>query len=205
MRMKGMFFMLFFLGISFSMFGQITAKKTTEVLSDSTLKLNLQSPFPIDSIISFGKNLLGKPYRYKTSSGDILDCSGFLSYIFNEKNYKIPRNSGAIFNFSKQIEIEEVRKGDMLFFKGRNINNPQIGHVCLVVDVNERGPVIMHSSRRGVIIEEYTLAYYKTRFLKAGRLPFFNPDVIVESIISKETVIDSNSTAPSPLPASHNL
>lgn len=114
-------------------------------------------------------------------------------------------NSGAIFKISKQIEIEDVRKGDMLFFKGRNINNPQIGHVCLVVDVNEHGPVIMHSSRRGVVIEEYKLAYYKTRFLKAGRLPFFNSDVIVESIVSKGTVIDSNATAPSTLPMQHNL
>lgn len=148
-------------------------KITNLTLNDSTLLNQVLIPLPIDSIIAYGKIFVGKPYRYKTPSGAVFDCSGFLAYIFQAKNYQIPHNSGEMFNLSKPIELSEVKKGDLLFFKGWNLENPRIGHVSLVVDVTEHGPVMMHSSRRGVIVEEYTLAYYKKRFLKAGRLPFF--------------------------------
>ncbi len=185
--MKKIFF-LFFLSFSFSIFGQVAEEEIIPVLNDSTLQYHFQAPFPIDSIIVFGKYFVGKPYRYKTPSGVIFDCSGFLSFIFEAKNYKIPHNAGAIFKISKPIELAEVKKGDMLFFKGRNLENPRIGHVSLVVDVNEYGPVMMHSNRRGVVIEEYKLAYYKARFLKAGRLPFFNFEE-TKAIVIPETVI----------------
>lgn len=161
---------------SLSVFAQLVPGEPKPVINDSTLHFKLQGPVPIDSVIAYGKYFLGKPYRYKTPSGAVFDCSGFLSYIFGAENYTIPHNSGAIFGISKPIDLKDVKKGDVLFFKGRNIENPRIGHVSLVVDVNENGPVMMHSSRRGVVIDNDMKPYYKARFLHAGRLPFFNFD-----------------------------
>ena len=189
--MKKILFLLFFLCFSFSIFGQLTVEETKPVLSDTILQPIFIAPIPIDSIIAYGKNFVGKPYRYKTSTGAIFDCSGFLSFIFDSMNYKIPRSSGAIFNFSKPIELKDVKKGDMLFFKGRNLENKRIGHVSLVIDVNERGPIMMHSSRHGIVIEEYKKAYYKARFLNAGRLPFFNFEELGK-IMNQEMVIDTS-------------
>ena len=71
-----------------------------------------------DDIINFGKTLLGKPYRYVTPDGRILDCAGFVSYIHHQAGFILPRSSASLANISKKINLSEVKKGDLLFFKG---------------------------------------------------------------------------------------
>ena len=197
--LNGVLMLSLFLCFGFPLFGQMAAEEIKPLQSDSVYQQNNQAPITIDSIIAYGKYFLGKPYRFKTSSGAIFDCSGFLSYIFNEKNYKIPHSSGAIFNFSKPIQLNDVKKGDMLFFKGRNLESSRIGHVSMVIDVNEHGPVMMHSGRKGIIIEEYAQPYYKKRFVNAGRLPFFDFDKgknIIDLEVKTDSIVEKKPAAP---------
>ncbi|HPX59032.1 MAG TPA: CapA family protein [Bacteroidales bacterium] len=125
-----------------------------------------------DDIINFGKTLLGKPYRYVTPDGRILDCAGFVSYIHHQAGFILPRSSASLASISKKINLSEVKKGDLLFFKGRNIQNKQVGHVSMVIAVDSNTIEMMHSCRRGILIEKYqTNEYYTSRFLFAGTLP----------------------------------
>jgi cell wall-associated NlpC family hydrolase len=124
----------------------------------------------IDNSIEFGKTLLGKPYRY-VKDGMVLDCSGLISYIFVKNGYDLPRSIYVMVKTTKRINISEVQKGDLLFFKTRNIKSNNLGHVAIVTDVIDNQIEMMHSCNRGIIIENYNKNnYYTSRLLSAGRL-----------------------------------
>lgn len=126
----------------------------------------------IEKVIAIGKSLIGKPYRSRISGDVILDCSGFVSHIYKSEGLNIPRSSKSLAIFSDKIDLTDVRKGDLLFFKGRNIKKRIVGHVALVINSEDGEIEMMHSCSRGVVIEKYNNnRYYTTRFLSAGRIP----------------------------------
>jgi poly-gamma-glutamate capsule biosynthesis protein CapA/YwtB (metallophosphatase superfamily) len=123
-------------------------------------------------LIDFGKTLLGKPYKYITSEGKVLDCSGFVSYIHGYSGIELPKSSASIASLVEKISLSEIKKGDLMFFKGRNINSKLVGHLSIVTSVEGDLIEMMHSSSRGILIEVYQRNnYYTSRFLFAGRLP----------------------------------
>lgn len=126
----------------------------------------------VDDIISLGENFIGKPYRYKGPKNQIFDCSGYLGFIFEENGFKLPRTSSAIAQSAEIINLFEVRKGDFLFFKGRNISSNSVGHISMITKVEGDQIEMIHSCSRGVIKEIYNNSqYYKQRLLFAGRHP----------------------------------
>lgn len=132
----------------------------------------------IDSVIyevlDYGKNFLGKPYRYRPEKGVMFDCSGFLQHIFESHSIEIPRTSSSIGAYVEKVNIEEVEEGDFLFFKGRNTSVNMVGHIAVVVGCDSVGLKMMHSCRRGIVIDDFPRSYYDQRFLYAGRLPIKN-------------------------------
>ena len=128
-----------------------------------------------DSIIKYGKTFLGKPYRYQGASRWPMDCSGFVAHIFSKYDIALPHSAAGIAKDVLKVDFSEIKKGDFLFFKGRNIQSSVTGHVCIVVDVNNETLSMMHSCSSGIVIEQYPNSdYYNKRFLFAGRLPFLN-------------------------------
>lgn len=126
----------------------------------------------IDSIIDLGEKYLGKPYRSVINNGMVLDCSGFINHIYKENGIELPRVSRTIGEVVDKIDLSEVRRGDLLFFKPRNRNSNTIGHVAMVYDVIDDEIIMMHSCNSGIRIEPYNNnTYYTSRILLAGRLP----------------------------------
>lgn len=176
MLKKGAFLLLFFVGF-LSLSAQNSAIAT---LGSGLEKAETGLNRKIDEIIKLGKTFLGKPYRFQSGSLPwALDCSGFVCYIFKENGYSIPRSSSGIAPATKKIQLKDIQKGDLMFFKGRNINSNTVGHVSLVIDVDPvDGIKMMHSCSRGIIIEDYEkIDYYKKRFLMAGRIPEFSEEL----------------------------
>ena len=125
----------------------------------------------IDSMIVFAKKFIGLPYRYKGYDKSGFDCSGYIHYVFNKFGYQVPRSSIGLASIGKEIELSDAKKGDLLFFKGRNVNNKKIGHVSMVIDVDEKSVTMIHSTCRGIIIDRLSdMNYYKVRFITARHL-----------------------------------
>jgi hypothetical protein len=125
----------------------------------------------IDEIILSGKELLGKRYRTPSPNGGILDCGGYVSYIFSQHGIKLPPSSPSIATKIKKIPLKDVKKGDLLFFKGSNRKSKKVGHVSMVIRVDGQDIEMMHSCNRGILTEIYNQSqYYKQRFLFAGRV-----------------------------------
>lgn len=133
-----------------------------------------ESAFPfIDKLINLGRTFLGKPYRYRGPSPWPMDCSGYVSYLYSKFDIKLPRGAAAQSQYTNPIEREDVRPGDLLFFKGRNARSNRIGHVALVVSVDEDDITMMHSrNSRGIVIEKLNRsAYFSRRLVSYGRVP----------------------------------
>lgn len=158
------------------------------------------APFPskIDRIIEFGKLLLGKPYRYKVSNLVQLDCSGFISYIFSEFEVQLPRISTSIGTYVEPIALGDIKKGDLLFFKGRNIKSNSISHVAMVIAVTNGHIKMMHSCDRGVVIDELeSLEYYKKRLIKGGRIAgLVEPTMPINLKFEQDSTIHKNHISP---------
>lgn len=122
-------------------------------------------------LIQKGEQLLGRPYRYRGVSGWVLDCSGYVGYLYSTLGVKIPRSSSGLSAYTQRVQ--DPQPGDLLFFKGRNSRSSRVGHVALVVDSNNGDPIIMHSTNsRGIIKHPLSSnAYFRKRYLHAGRLP----------------------------------
>lgn len=142
------------------------------VVKDS-IKVFSNSEF-IDDIITYSKKFLGTPYKYAGTSPIGFDCSGFIYYVFGNFGLRITRTSYSMAEFGETVMLSKVRPGDLLFFKGRNLNSRNVAHVALVIENNSDGIKMIHSSSsRGVVIDNFSKSkYFIPRFLKAKRLDY---------------------------------
>ena len=144
----------------------------TLIIKDSLISTVPASNAPVNEMINYAKRFLGTPYRYSGTTPNGFDCSGFINYVMGNFGFSLPRSSYGIAELGQTIKLADVQPGDLLFFKGRNVNSTSVGHVAMVVEVGPNEIRMIHASTsRGVIIENFKASqYYVPRFLKAKRL-----------------------------------
>ena len=135
-----------------------------------------------DSLVQYARQYIGTPYGYGQSSGKRFDCSGFTSYVFGHYGCKLARSSHDQYLEGDSVDRGSWVVGDLVFFSGRSGGQTQVGHVGIVVSVDEqRGDFefIHASSSRGVIISRSTERYYAARYIGARRMltPFGVPNI----------------------------
>jgi len=159
-----------FLSLSFSQ------EKDTTTLADS-VKKTAQIPLPsnnkVDHMIDFAKKFLGTPYRYAGSTPAGFDCSGFIKYILNRYDIDITRTSASMANYGTRVKLADVRKGDLLFFKGSRLSSTVVGHVGMVIENKDGVIKFIHSMSGGVQITTFNNnRYFVPRFIVAKRLDY---------------------------------
>jgi cell wall-associated NlpC family hydrolase len=126
----------------------------------------------MDNVISVGKTFLGIPYHWGGTNERGFDCSGFIKYIFSWFDLNLPRTSREISKFGTNVDRNELQKGDLVFFTGRNMYKGLIGHIGIIVEVSNETVKMMHSSSsQGVHIEDLNKSeYFNKRYITARRL-----------------------------------
>ncbi len=125
-----------------------------------------------DSLIQYAYTFLGSRYRRGGTTTKGFDCSGFTLTVFKELKIKLPHTSAGQGLMGVQVSRENIKKGDLVFFRSRNRRSRRIGHVGIVI--SEKGDPVrfIHSSTsEGVRIDRLDYLYYKRRFVKAVRIP----------------------------------
>ena len=123
-----------------------------------------------DSLISYALSLEGKPYRYGGKDLKGFDCSGFVYHVFNRFGINLNRSSRTMVVHGDPVEVEQVQKGDLLFFTGTNPQKREIGHVGIVITEPGEEIRFVHSSSNGGVKISQLEGYYETRFMEAKRL-----------------------------------
>lgn len=122
-------------------------------------------------LVENAKNYLKYPYVWGgTTPTPGFDCSGFVYYLYNGINYKLPRVTYEMVNHGREVPIEDLTVGDVLFFRGVRNNFLGIGHVGIVISQKGEPVKFIHASGKkvGVIISEFD-DLYQRRFKYARR------------------------------------
>lgn len=115
-------------------------------------------------LFHFVYDWIGTPYHFGGSSRKGIDCSAFTKELYSEVfNLDIRRNSRDIFSMVSPVSKDELKEGDLVFFK---IHSRRISHVGVYLG-NGR---FAHASSRGVAISSLDDAYYSRYFYRGGRL-----------------------------------
>jgi cell wall-associated NlpC family hydrolase len=124
------------------------------------------------SLISFAQSLKGIPYRYACADPKKgFDCSGFVMYVFNRFQMKVPRSSIDFTHVGKEIDIKDALPGDIILFTGTDSSIRKVGHVGIITQVADT-LVFIHASsgKTPAVIETALNPHYKKRFIKVIRV-----------------------------------
>ena len=115
-------------------------------------------------LFHFVYDWIGTPYRFGGDSRKGIDCSAFTKELYSSVfNMDIERNSRDIFSMVSPVKRDELKEGDLVFFK---IHSRRISHVGIYLG-NDK---FAHASSRGVAISSLDDAYYKRYFYRGGRM-----------------------------------
>lgn len=121
------------------------------------------------AVIAEAEKHLGSPYVWGGASpATSFDCSGFITWIFNRSGvHPMSRTTAqGIYNQSKKITPDEVRPGDLIFFKGTYNSEGPVSHIGMITGDN----MMIHSGSNGVEYTRTDSKYWKDHFYAVGRL-----------------------------------
>ncbi|MER2997201.1 C40 family peptidase [Pontibacter populi] len=109
---------------------------------------------------------LGTPYSYGRGSKRGTDCSGFVTSIYREVyGVKLSRSSQSMFQDVKRVKKDNLRTGDLVFFK-RGPKQP-IFHVGIYL---KNGKFIHSATSGGVMVSSLTEPFYRKNYYAGGRV-----------------------------------
>ena len=125
-----------------------------------------------NDLVSYSNTFLGMKYLWGGTTPAILDitgkyisggfdCSGFVQYVYKKFGMNLPRTSMDQVNKGVSVKINNLKMGDLVFFK-TNLALPQeISHVGIYIGNNK----FIHSPNSHDVIKISELTgYYKDNF-----------------------------------------
>jgi probable lipoprotein NlpC len=124
-------------------------------------------------VISQARTYTGTPYRSGGNTYEGIDCSGLVCAAFSSVGLKMPRVSWQQSEVGREVDVPEIRPGDLVFFVPESGKEGYVSHVAIVTEVRAQNDIrfIHASSSRGVREDNLYSNYFKGRFVKALR-PF---------------------------------
>ncbi|RYF68871.1 MAG: NlpC/P60 family protein [Cytophagaceae bacterium] len=124
-------------------------------------------------VISQARTYTGTPYRSGGNTYDGIDCSGLICSAFSAVGLKMPRISWQQSEVGYEVEVSDIKPGDLIFFVPDHGKAGYVSHAAIVTEVRSESDIrfIHASSSRGVREDNLYSNYFKGRFVKALR-PF---------------------------------
>ena len=110
------------------------------------------------NIIDYAEDYLGTKYVYggKTPAG--FDCSGFVYHVLKNFEVNLPGSSSYQSREGVKVNLKKAQAGDLVFF--RKTPTGKVFHVAMVVENDNEGLKVIHSTSRGVVIDNLTTSQY---------------------------------------------
>ena len=136
----------------------------TLILSSLNFANNIDNKINADDIrqqiYEFAITYIDTPYKLGSTGPTSFDCSGFVNYIYEHTaEIDLPRVSSDISKEGEKIDTDNLKVGDLLFFKTTKKN--RISHVGIYIGNNKF--IHASSAKKKVIISELT-GFYKKAF-----------------------------------------
>ncbi len=110
-------------------------------------------------VVDYAKQLLGTEYRYGGKNPRTgFDCSGFTQYVMGHFGVDLSASSRYQAKEGEKVDVKNVKPGDLIFFKRTPAS--QVFHVSMVVENSKEGIKAIHSTSRGVVIDNISKSDY---------------------------------------------
>ena len=117
------------------------------------------------SLYTFIEEWYGTPYRFGGTGRNGIDCSAFTRQLYGDVyNMDILRTSIEQFSTAYSVRKEELKEGDLVFFK---IHGKRISHVGVYL---YDGKFVHASVSQGVVISDLSDAYWTRYYAGGGRM-----------------------------------
>lgn len=141
----------------------VTRNETDIVINDNT------DSYLAEQLINVASDNLGITYRGGGITKDGFDCSGLMYSTFKKFDITLPRSSYEMATVGTQVDVNQAKKGDLIFFINRGQH--RVNHVGMIVEVDGGEIKFIHSSTQGgVIISSLKESYYDRTFKQINRI-----------------------------------
>jgi len=119
-------------------------------------------------LLEDAKYYKGGKYVWGGTTPQGFDCSGYVQYLYRKHHIELPRTAWAQSKQGKEVGLEELQKGDLLFFLTDKKRGIPVTHVGIYIG---NGEFIHAASKKdGIIISPITYGKYAKVFVKATRI-----------------------------------
>lgn len=126
-----------------------TSPVTVEKTSNN--KINVDT----SSVIATARSASGVPYKLPGDNLSGFDCSGFVTWVYNQHGVSLPRTAAAMANVGQSVpSLSQAQPGDLVIFRNG-------GHVGIYVG---GGKFIGSQSSTGVAVADMTEGYWAKNF-----------------------------------------
>lgn len=117
-----------------------------------------------DAVVAAADGVVGAPYRFGGSSPRGFDCSGLVHYAHRLAGIPVPRSTGAQMRRARSVLLDDLRAGDVLFFK---LEGNKVSHVGIYAGTGS----FIHAPSSGKSVSYASLrsVYWSSRLIGAGR------------------------------------
>lgn len=139
---------------------------------DTVYRFNTSSVSPKD-FVSYALTLKGTPYVFGSTDPQFgLDCSGFITHVFNHFNISVPRRTFDFKNAEKKVTVQDARPGDIILFTGIDPSLKVPGHMGIITAKGKDIQFIHASSgqKGSVTTAMLSYSYFKPRLLQIVRV-----------------------------------
>lgn len=124
----------------------------------------------VEKLVTFARSFKGVGYKFGGEDRNGMDCSGVVFTSYKQLGITLPRSSRGMSGEGKNVDLEDVQLGDLLFFDIDRLEG-KVNHVGLVTSIVGNDVFFIHSTtKKGVIISSINESYWKEAFLKAKRI-----------------------------------
>lgn len=147
----------------------IKSRLSTDDKSDDFVISNSDTTYLVEQLINAASENLGANYKSGGTTPEGYDCSGLMFATFSKFDIILPRSSNEMSRLGTVLNPDEIKKGDLIFFRtnGKSV----INHVGMVTEVLQDEIKFIHSATSsGVIISSTKEPYYSKTFAQANRI-----------------------------------
>lgn len=169
MMTRSTYSLLFVLGLAALVSGCSISRRTagrTSTSTTTTTTLSKEDALRGD-IAQYAKQFLGTPYRYGGRDKKGFDCSGLTLYVMREFDIDLAATSRSQAKQGKRVNVSRARTGDLIFFKRSKLG--EVFHVAMVVENSRDELQVIHSTSRGVVMEDIKNNSYWSPKINAAR------------------------------------
>lgn len=119
----------------------------------------------IQPVIDKGHTGIGRPYVRGASGPNAFDCSGFTRWAWQAAGVELPHYSGAQWDITQRISVDELQPGDLVFYWGAGERGDP-SHVGLYIGDGQ----MIHAPGSGRSVRVESIWYWQGARVAAGRV-----------------------------------